>query len=220
MLLVAGVGCADAQGDTGAAASSLRSGAGRSGGFETHRHGAWPRELPRDLDAGRQAAHSELRVAELSDAELLLIADRLNGAEVEQARAALPKLEQPEVRDFAQQLLVEHQAARDSLLQFSAESQLFAAPSRASFKLAALTSRAVYRLLKAEFPADAAYIGEQVLAHTEASRVFDGLVDAADEPALRDLFSAQRALIAEHLERARALQSARVGAGAPPDAGR
>lgn len=205
LISFAGIGCNETESGTGATTSSLRNGAGRIGDFEPHR--LYPLDAGRPADAADAGVQNNLRISELEDGQLLLVADRLNGGEVEQARAALPKLVDPDARDFAEQMLVDHQAARDSLLQLSNAEDVFARPSGASFQLSAKSARAVFRLLVADVPVDQLYIDEQVLAHTEALRIFDELIDAADKSGLRDLFIEQRGAAVEHRERALELQA-------------
>lgn len=198
-------GCAEDEGGTGATTSPLRNGAGRIGAHELV-HGD-VLDAGGLADGGDGGAQKDLRLSELDDDQLLLVADRLNSGEVEQARAALPKLDDPGARDFAEQMLVEHQAARDSLLQLSDAEDIFATPSRASLRLSREAAAAVFRLLVADAPVDVLYIDEQVAAHAKALRIFDELIDAADQGALRDLFVAQRGAVTEHRARALELQA-------------
>lgn len=56
-------------------------------------------------------------VLALEDGQILYVADTLNAGEVDQARAALPKLTNADVRSFANDMITEHGTARDQLLQ-------------------------------------------------------------------------------------------------------
>jgi putative membrane protein len=208
LISFAGTGCAETESGTGATTSTLRDGAGRIGGSETHQRGQpydWDADGP--ADGGDAGTVKDLGLSALEDGQLLLVADRLNGGEVEQARAALPKLLEASAREFSEQMLVDHQAARDTLLQFSDAEDLFARPSRASFLLVRKAEQTVFRLLEADVPVDELYIDEQVAAHTEALSIFDELIAAADDSGLRDLFVAQRGAVVEHRALALELQA-------------
>ena len=152
----------------------------------------------RGADADDTDAPAPPDLEALSDGQLLFVADTANAGEVEQARAAFPKLEDERVRAFAEEMLVGHQAARDELLRFSDENDVFAKNSRVAVRLKREGQRVVDQLLRADVPADEPYVDTQVLAHTEALALYDQLVAAADSPELRDLFDAQRATVAEH----------------------
>lgn len=160
-------------------------------------------------------------VRALDDAQLLYVADVANAGEVEEARAAWPKLSLELTREFADDMIEDHGDARDALLTFSDANDLFMAPSDVSWVLNRQGERAARRLLLAPEPVDRLYIHGQVLAHERALALFTALEEAADAAALQALFAAQRTTIEEHLGEVRELAATELpesDAGVP-DAG-
>ncbi|HYP88214.1 MAG TPA: DUF4142 domain-containing protein, partial [Polyangiaceae bacterium] len=67
--------------------------------------------------AGGAAAGADAGGAgpDLNDAQILLVLDTLNQGEVDEAYAALPRLADPDVLDFAQLMVTDHSAARQQV---------------------------------------------------------------------------------------------------------
>ncbi|HEU4582602.1 MAG TPA: DUF4142 domain-containing protein [Polyangiaceae bacterium] len=148
-------------------------------------------------------------MAELEDGQLLYAADTLNAGEVEEARAAVPKLSDGDVREFAQQMIDEHGAARDRLLQLAQDLTIYPADSDLAGELRAKSQGNVDSLLGSVAPSsNALYIQLQVSEHVDALALIDQLASAADAEPLRQELLAQRASVQAHLERARALNDA------------
>jgi putative membrane protein len=145
----------------------------------------------------------------LQDGEILFVADTLNVGEVDEAEAALPKLTDSGIRDFAQEMIDEHGTARDQLQQLAQQQMMTMAPSAVATNLQS-ESRSIVSSLNAATPdaADKVYIGSQVKAHTEALTLIDQLLAAADSSALRTQLTTMRASVQEHLNRAQALNAA------------
>jgi putative membrane protein len=159
-------------------------------------------------DAGLPAGDAGPASA-LDDGQILYAADTLNAGEVEQARAALPKLTNGGVRDFAQQMIDEHGAARDRLLQLAEDQTIDPAQSDVAEELRSKSQSNVESLLgAARSTSDALYIELQVSAHVDALELLDQLSSAADAEPLRQELIAQRGSVQTHLDRARALNDA------------
>ena len=189
-----GNGSADSSG--AAAAGSAGSGATGSTGSTNSADAGVP-----SGDAGPAGA--------LEDGQLLYVADTLNAGEIEEARAALPKLMNGDVRDFAQQMLDQHGAARDRLLQLAQAQSISPSDSDIADELRSKSQSNIQSLLGAAPSAsDALYIELQVSEHVDALQLLDQLASAADaEPLVQELI-AERSSVQTHLDRARALNDA------------
>jgi predicted outer membrane protein len=186
-----GVGAAGAggsAGNSGAANAAGAAGASFDGGVPG--------------DAGLAATAQNL-----SDGEIVFAADTLNAGEVDEARAALPRLGNEAVRAFARQMIEEHQTARDQLLQLADDQDLTPALSDVAEDLRQQSESVIAQLLAPEATSlDALYINSQVTAHGLALQTVDGLIAGSDNAALRQQLTALRSSVEEHLSRARELQ--------------
>ena len=185
---------------TGTVAAPAGGGAAGSGGAVTGSAGP-----ASSSDAGVPSGDAGPASA-LEDAQVLYAADTLNAGEVEEARAVLPKLMNDDVREFAQQMLDEHGAARDRLLQLAGDQTISPSDSDLADELRSKSQSNIESLLGADrSTSDALYIQLQVSEHVDALELLDQLASAADSEPLRQELIAERASVETHLERARAL---------------
>jgi putative membrane protein len=148
-------------------------------------------------------------VPTLTDGQILYVVDTLNAGEVNQARAALPKLSNADVRDFAREMISAHTPARDAMLRIAETANVDPAASTLASALQSNSQAMVNGLLAVdEAGADQLYMDDQVSAHTEADQLIQALIDATDTPMLRDELVQMRSDVQEHLSAARALNEA------------
>jgi putative membrane protein len=162
----------------------------------------------------------------LADAQLLVLASQIDGAEIGAAQAALPKLGDRRVRAFAEQMIAEH-AAMDSALSVGLPVKKDSAtrpPAQwATMRAANAAMGATLATMPAGGAFDRVYVASQVSAHAQALDSLTLWSGAARDGALRDALTRGIGAVKVHLERARALQVALGGGAAdtspppPPD---
>jgi len=146
----------------------------------------------------------------LDDGQILFALDTLNAGEVNEARAALPKLTNADVRDFAQDMIDDHAGARDQLLQLAEQQQILPEASDIATGLQDESQSVVNRLLATQAnDIDAMYVQSQQDAHTQAMALLDQLLAGADADPLRTQLTELRASVQTHLNRAQMLPGAR-----------
>ena len=161
-------------------------------------------------DAGAPAADT------LDDGQIVGVVDALNAGEVEQAQAALPRLQLDAVRAFAQIMIEEHQAARGNLGTLATEQQLTLEGSELADQLRERNQQVLATLAAAGVTQiDGAYLDSQITAHAEADTVLASLVAAADSEPLAARLTELRLNVQGHGVSARALQSSLLGGAAP-----
>ena len=149
-------------------------------------------------------------VSNLHDGQILFVLDTLNAGEVNEAQAALPKLTNADVQDFAQDMIEDHGSARERLSQLAQEQQMPPEASEIATGLQDESQSVVERLLAAEATeVDTVYVQSQQAAHTEALALLAQLLMAADAEPLRAQLTELRASVQEHLDRAQTLPGAR-----------
>jgi putative membrane protein len=181
---IAGAAGTGASAGTGGAAAAADAGAG--------------------ADAGGALAAA---VQELNDGQLLFIADTLNAGEVDQARAALPRLQAEAVRAYAQDMIEEHEPARDALLQLAEAEDVTPELSPVATDLREQSEQVLAQLLSSPGEnVDALYIDSQVTMHAQAFQLLEGMIAAADAEPIETLLTQLRASVGGHLDVARQLQ--------------
>jgi putative membrane protein len=146
----------------------------------------------------------------LNDQQIAAIADKINTAEIEQARIAQSKSNNEQVRHFAEMMIEHHGQAKSqqqALGLGSAESQM-------SMQLEQ-ESRATLETLQAksgpEF--DRAYMQGQVEGHQKALDTIQQLRQSAQSPELRTYLDKLTPQVEQHLEQARTAQQALQASG-------
>jgi putative membrane protein len=153
-------------------------------------------------------AVAAIPVEDLSDGQIVFVADTLNAGEVDQARAALPQLTDEATRAFAQRMIDEHGLARDDLLELAEAEGIPPEPSDVATALREQSETVVAQLVATdEDTADALYVETQITAHLEASALLDALIGAADAQALQMQLATLHTTVQEHLAEASALSS-------------
>lgn len=153
----------------------------------------------------------------LGDAAILSLTAAINNAEVGGAIAAAGKLHDPSAVQFAQQLEAEHKSMNAALDSLPVSRDTITNPP------AELVTMRVASVVRAQMitntpagPAfDRMWAALQVGAHADALDSLRVWQQLATNPRVRDALGAAMTRVSNHLERARALQSA-LGAGATP----
>jgi len=158
-------------------------------------------------DAGSGAAGIASAQA-LDDGQIVFVVDTLNAGEVDQARAAMPRLASDDVRAFAQQMIDDHEPARDALIQLAEAQNIDPELSDVADQLREQSAQVVASLLSAPGDSiDAAYIDSQVVAHEQALGLLSAMGQVADSDALRTQITELSTDVQGHLDNARQLQS-------------
>jgi predicted outer membrane protein len=158
--------------------------------------------------AGEAGAGGAGPAASLSDAQIILVIDTLNAGEVEVAFAALPRLTEPAVEAFAEQMITAHGAAREANSQLAQATNITPAPSQLQLDLKAMADAQVLAFQTSPAPAlDAPYIDSQVMMHTDALTLANQLFAAADNAQLRAEIAGLIPAITAHLNEAQAIQA-------------
>jgi putative membrane protein len=190
-------GAGGAAGGTAGAAGTAGTSAGTAGAATAADAGA-------GADAGGALA---VAVQELNDGQLLFIADTINAGEVDQARAALPRLEAEAARAYAQDMIEEHEPARDALLQLAEAEDVTPELSPVATDLREQSEQVLIQLLSTPGEnVDALYIDSQVTMHAQAFQLLEGMIAAADAEPVETLLTQLRASVGGHLDTARQLQ--------------
>jgi putative membrane protein len=189
-------GAAGAAGSGGATAAAGGA-AGATGGVNASDAG---------VDAGGAAAAA---AADLEDGQILFVADTINGGEVDQARAVLPSLDDDDARTFAQQMIDEHEPARDRLLTLAETEDLSPQGSAVATQLRDQSEATIAQLLTLSGDElERAYLDAQVTMHQQALQLMDAMIAGVDSAPLTAELTQQRASVAAHLQTAQQLRDA------------
>lgn len=167
-----------------------------------------------DAGAGAADAGADASVLALTDGQLLLLADTLLLAEVEQAQAAQPFLADADALAYAEQVVVERAAARSTLQALSVALGETLADSAVNDDVRAASDAALDELSGPDAGAldpadlDLAYMASRVAAHTRALELLAAMIGAADAEPLRAQLIVLQAIQTQQLERASAILAA------------
>lgn len=141
--------------------------------------------------------------ASLSDAQILLVLDTLNRGEIEEAWAALPRLEDADAEAFAQMMIDDHSAARQSVVATADALDVDPQPSPVQLALEQESEAhvAALRMSGAE-DLSPSYMALQVSAHAEALTLLGELESAADAAALQTLIGELSVSVQDHYDTA------------------
>jgi hypothetical protein len=162
------------------------------------------------LDAGAAAdAAPASAAAALSDAQILLAADNLLAGTIAQAQAALPRLADTDAVGFAEQLVDDDAAARNTLALIGDAIGASPAGSDLADSITAESDAIAAAFAEPDAGAlDALYIESTVTAHTAALSLVGELAAAADAPALRAQLVVLQTVVGLQLERAQEIGAA------------
>ena len=146
-------------------------------------------------------------VAAPSDGEILAIVRAANTAEIDAAKLAKDKAQNPQVKQFAQQMIKDHSAMNAELAK-NLELKLLDNDESQRIRQDALDSLEKLKGMQgAQF--DKAYIDKQVAMHEEVvSMMQDELIPNAQNPQLKAALDKAAPKVQSHLKAARQIQSA------------
>jgi Domain of unknown function (DUF4142) len=163
---------------------------------------------PLDAGVGADAA-PDGGAAALSDAQILQVADNLLAGAIAQAQAALPGLADPDAVAFAEQLIDEDAAARNTLVPVGDAIGASPAGSDIADAVDAESEARVAAFAGPDAGAlDELYIELTLAAHAEALELVGELAAAADAPALRAQLVVVQTVLGVQLARAQQLAAA------------
>jgi putative membrane protein len=145
----------------------------------------------------------------LSDAQVLLVLDTLNQGEVETAYAALPRLAEVDVKAFAQQMITDHGAARQSVLAVADSLDLDPLPSDVQSMLKQKAEATIQTFHASQAATlDQPYVDSQVADHAAALALLGELTATANEAELKELIATLETSVQAHYDHIRELEAA------------
>jgi putative membrane protein len=147
----------------------------------------------------------------LSEAQVAMIADLANTAEVEQGKLAQGKARAPGVKKFADMMVKHHGEAKTEQAKLFKKLNLTPADSPTAAALKAQGEKTVDTLRKTDAAGfDAAYVSSQVDGHQKVLEALDSqLLPAAKTPELAEGLRKMKATVEAHLKEAQSLQAAK-----------
>lgn len=124
--------------------------------------------------------------------------------EITSALVALQRTQNPDVREFAQTMILQHTKTTNAALLAAKTAGVVAPPSVLDESMRQM----VTALLSAPAPQfDSTYLSQQVPSHEKALAVVTGYARSGDEAALRAAAAITVPIVADHLRMAQALRS-------------
>ena len=145
--------------------------------------------------------HGQQNVERLTEGQILKVLSTANMGEIMQAKAALPKLQTPEVRNFAQGMIKQHSANEQKAQALGKRLQVVPQASHTSNALQADSNKIVTGISKANSAVDQDYIMSQIMVHTKVINAIDNqLLPNAKNSELRNMLVETRSAVASHLK--------------------
>lgn len=159
-----------------------------------------------DEPAGEKASPP---FAAMSEADISSVLVAANNGEIQQARLALQRSQNPAVRAFARRMLVEHRKANRDVRATLAALHATLTHNAISRQLEAEGMKQLQVLSRLSGPAfDRVYMDIQVKAHRQVLDLMSKrLVPEAMLPAFRNLLGRSRAMVERHLEFAQSVRA-------------
>ncbi len=151
--------------------------------------------------------HGHENMENLTDGQILKVLSTANNGEIMQATAAMPKLQNAQVRNYAQNMINGHTDNEQKGQALGSRLQLVPQVSNTSNKLQ-YDSNDIINQLNQSMSADKDYMMSQVKVHHKVLRTIDNqLLPNAKNPELRDMLVQTRAAVAMHLQMAEQINS-------------
>lgn len=150
----------------------------------------------------------------LRDGQILKITDLANSGEVEQAKLALTKASDPQVKKFAQMMVKDHTKAKQEGMQFGKTAKLEQEDSGAAADLQKQGEQTLATLKSVEpTQFDGAYMMAQITEHQAVLDMLNNtLIPSATNPKLKSDLEATRTTVQQHLGHAQQIQQTLVKA--------
>jgi putative membrane protein len=144
----------------------------------------------------------------LTEAQIAKVSELVNTAEVEQAKLAQARAKDPAVKNFAAMMAKHHGDALREQAKIVKRLRINSDDSATSAKLKSDAQATLATLKKADAASfDTAYISSQIDGHQKALDLLDAqLIPSAKTPEVSDALRQARAIVAQHLSDAKALQ--------------
>jgi len=138
----------------------------------------------------------------LSDPQIVTVVRGANVAEVDQARIAVGKVKNDEVKNFAEMMIAQHGQAVKDIDALTSRLGYQATESQLSTELGVSTTQVANKLSTTNDDTfDRVYIMNQIDEHRKVLDTIDTrLVPAARNNDVKDLLQKQRPVVAEHLQ--------------------
>lgn len=158
---------------------------------------------------GGEGGQGGVPTLNLSDAQVLLVLDTLNQGEVEVAYAALPRLSDGDVQAFAQLMVTDHSAARQSVFMVADSLDLAPLPSDVQAMLKEKAEATVQAFHASDAEAlDEPYVESQVADHAAALTLLEELAATAEAAELKELIATLEASVQVHYDHVLELEAA------------
>lgn len=143
----------------------------------------------------------------LSEAQMAKVSDLVNNAEVAQGQLAQRKAKNAAVKAFASKMVKHHEQALREQAKLVKKLNVTLADSPTATSLKADGDKTLQSLEASDAAGfDALYVKSQIDGHQKALDLLDNLlIPAAKTPEVADALRKGRAIVAQHLEEARAL---------------
>ncbi len=150
---------------------------------------------------------SEVELSNLDDGQIAALMEAIDDAEIRMSQMAEGQTTDPEVKLFAHEMLVAHEAMLDADKMLWARLHITSTASPISGRLDANTQTEATRLMGMEGDAfDREYVDGQVRGHDNALVLFDRLILMTKSVPLRTALLAARPKIEAHMRMARSAQ--------------
>jgi putative membrane protein len=171
-----------------------------------------PRLAEADSKSGSHAtgAKDPNTKKDLSDSQLLAVADTANTGEIDRANVAIQKAQSDSVKQYAQMLLNDHTEAKQQGRKLLAEVGITVSPVSAGIQR---DSDDAMKQLQTVVPSnfDRTYLQSQIRLHQKLIRTLDEGIPQAQGPQLKGLLQYMRQLAERHLATARSSLNALPG---------
>jgi putative membrane protein len=161
-----------------------------------------------DMNTMPQTTQTTQNTLVLNDAQIAAITDAANMGEIEQAKLALRKAKDPQVKAFAQMMIDHHGTEQKKEQQLATSLNLQLETTQTSTQLQTDSQNAISSLSSqtgADF--DKAYMDLQVKEHKDVLDAIDNkLVPSAKNAQLKQALEAFRPKVQEHLQKAQEIQ--------------
>lgn len=158
---------------------------------------------------------AEARQDALNDPQIASILTTANQVDIDAGKLAQQKASSQEVKDFAQRMVTDHQAANKAAMDVFQKINLKPQDNPSSTALKVGGNRTLTKLKGLQGAAfDKAYMDNEVVMHQTVLDTIDkSLLPAARSEDLKDLINKTRPVIADHLEQAKKIQGTLGKAG-------
>src|SRR5215470_3855591 len=151
----------------------------------------------------------ESKAQQPSDANIGAIVVAANQIDIDYAKIALTKSKNKEVRDFAQQMITDHEAVLKSVIELADKLKLTPVENETSKGLKDKSAETTAKLRSLKGKAfDKFYIDNEVAYHKLVTDAVSGiLIPSAQNPELKSALEGAQPLLIGHLEHARNVQA-------------